>query len=98
MDDLKRPTFWIGQAVAMVALLVTVAWNAAHYPDRAETQELIRQGLAGPMNPYVADAPAIARVVSRYDRDMEELDAKLDTMAQQLQDLVLEIRLLARKR
>lgn len=98
MDDLKRPTFWIAQGVALVALLVTLAWNAARYPDRAETQELIRQGLVGPINPYVADAPGIARVVTRYDRDMEELDSKLDAMAQGLQDLVLEIRLLGRKR
>jgi hypothetical protein len=98
MDDLKRPTFWIGQGIALVVLLVTLAWNAARYPDRAEAQEIVRQALVGPMNPYVADAPGIARVVGRYDRDMEELDAKLDAMSQQLQDLMLEIRILARRK
>jgi hypothetical protein len=46
----------------------------------------------------VRDEPSIARVVSRYDRDKEALDAKLETMSLQLQDLVLEIRILTRKR
>jgi hypothetical protein len=98
LDDLKRPTFWIAQALALIVLIAGLAWNAGRYPDRSETQELIRQALASPANPYTADAPAIARIVGRYDRDLDVLDTKLDTMNQQLQELILEIRVLARKR
>jgi hypothetical protein len=64
MDDLKRPTFWIAQGIALLVLLVTLAWNAARYPGRAETQELIEQGLVGPLNPPTSRTRPASRVSS----------------------------------
>lgn len=98
MDDLRRPTFWITQVIALLVIIGSLAWNAGRYPDRSETQEMITQAMLGPGNPYIGAAPGIARVVERYDRDRELLDAKLDAMTKQLQDLTLEIRIIGRKR
>lgn len=98
MDDLKRPTFWIAQVLALLVLIGSLAWSAGRYPDRSETKEMIGQALLGPGNPYNAAAPGIVRVVERYDRDREALDAKLDSMTEQLQDMILEIRIISRKR
>jgi hypothetical protein len=98
MDDLKRPTFWITQVIALLVLIGSIAWTAGRYPDRSETQRMISEAMLGPGNPYNGAAPAIVRVVERYDRDRELLDAKLDEMSQRLQDLILEIRIIGRKR
>jgi hypothetical protein len=43
-------------------------------------------------------APAVRRVIDRYDRDQDQLKEKLNEIADSLRDLAVELRVLAELR
>jgi hypothetical protein len=73
-----------------------MAWGAseklATYADRGETRAMIGEALISPANPYAHDAPAVRRILGRYDEDQQKNADALKKITELQTDIMLELR------